>query len=164
PRLQFAGRLHSFHPTRRATLPRNALPRPGRRARRPGDERARLRLETLECRLVPTPHPAPAIDLSGLVTHTTARDPSHPPVQFRSDADRAAFQASGMSVGAALPLVPNLYEVNLTGPWTVSGAVAALAGNAAVLSAQPDYVVRAEMTPNDTSFGNQWDFKNTGQY
>jgi subtilisin family serine protease len=124
-------------------------------ARRTTTARPKLRLEALESR--DTPSAAPVLDLGGLAIDPTAYDHSHLLVQFRPDADAAAFRVAGMTVGEPLPLVPGLYEVNVSAPWTIGGAAAALAGNPLVAFAGPDFVVRAETTPNDPSYAShQW--------
>jgi subtilisin family serine protease len=45
----------------------------------------------------------------------------------------------------------------------VADALKALSGNSSVEYAQPNYILHADLTPNDTRYGELWGMKNTGQ-
>jgi subtilisin family serine protease len=57
----------------------------------------------------------------------------------------------------------NLVRVDLPAGQSVTDAVAAFESDPAVLYAEPDYVVHASVTPNDSQFGQLWNMRNTGQ-
>ena len=59
--------------------------------------------------------------------------------------------------------VPQLERVRVPSGTTVEAAVAAYADDPDVLYAEPNYRVRAFVTPNDPSFGELWGLHNTGQ-
>ena len=46
---------------------------------------------------------------------------------------------------------------------TVANAIRNLSGNSWVEYAQPNYVLHADLVPNDTNYGQLWGLKNTGQ-
>src|SRR5262245_7023267 len=66
-------------------------------------------------------------------------------------------------VAAAEDLGNGLFVVDLRANVPVSRALSAFRQQRRVAFAEPDYLVRADNTPNDPSFGTQWGLKNTGQ-
>ncbi len=63
-------------------------------------------------------------------------------------------------------LVPNLVHLSLGGGVSVNDAIALLSSPAlsgAVVYAEPDYIVRTCVIPNDTHFSRLWGMHNTGQ-
>jgi subtilisin family serine protease len=60
-------------------------------------------------------------------------------------------------------VVPGLRRIALTGDTTVREAVAELEDRGDVLYAEPNYVVQAAATPNDSRFQEMWGLHNTGQ-
>lgn len=85
-------------------------------------------------------------------------------VRFR-DAAAAAPVLAGTSLGAAIGLVPGLRVVTLGPGVDVARALATYRADARVASADPDYVVRVDATPNDPRFadGSLWGLHNVGQ-
>jgi serine protease len=118
---------------------------------------ARLRLEPLEDRIVPSGGSLPAPSVS--VGSTWAAGDIL--VQFRTNQPKVAL--AGTSIDQQLALVSNLYEINLSKGVSVAQAVAAYRAASDVKSAQPDYTLHAASIPNDPLFGQQWDLQNTGQ-
>ncbi len=54
-------------------------------------------------------------------------------------------------------------RLRLPGDMTVQEAIEQLYKSGAVEYAEPNYLVRASIIPNDTQFGQQWGLRNTGQ-
>src|SRR5205807_236162 len=107
-----------------------------------------LHLEKLEDRTLPSTTPNP-IDLSGLRVDPNSYDPSRILVQFRSGATPPQSLLPGTTLGPSLGLVNDLYDVNLTSGVTVNQALAAYQADPNVLSAEADYSVDTQGTPND---------------
>src|SRR5437763_10684437 len=81
-------------------------------------------LEALEDRTLLSA--SPAIDLSGLAVNPAAYSQADILVTFRPEAGVAPAPAlAGTTVGQALPLVPGLHQVGLSGSVTVAEALAA---------------------------------------
>jgi subtilisin family serine protease len=115
-----------------------------------------LALESLEerCLLSSTQ----TIDLSALqATGNIASD--NILVQFKSSGTPTAL--AGTTIGQALPLVNNLYQVNLNPGVTVAQALAEYQSSPLVQMAEADaeLTVSSTTTPNDPGFGNQWDMQ-----
>ncbi len=70
---------------------------------------------------------------------------------------------AGTTLGTSLPLVPGLYQVNLSQGMTVTGALAAYSAEKGVLDAEPDYELTVSSVPNDPLLSQQWNLNNTGQ-
>jgi subtilisin family serine protease len=85
-------------------------------------------------------------------------------VRFRADTVTAArsqvLAANGVDRDVELGVVPGLERVKLRPGRTVAETIAALRSNPNVLYAEPDYVVRKNVTPNDTSYGSLWGMAN----
>jgi subtilisin family serine protease/methionine-rich copper-binding protein CopC len=126
--------------------------RHGRPTNAPNTKHTALGLESLEDRCVPsaTTTPSQTIDLSGLqTTGTYASD--NILVQFKSGVTPTAL--AGTTIGTALPLVNNLYQVNLNSGVTVAQALAEYQKSSEVAIAEAD----AELTvsSNDPNFSTQ---------
>jgi subtilisin family serine protease/subtilisin-like proprotein convertase family protein len=117
----------------------------------------RLGVEALEDRTLLSA--GPVIDLSSLTVHGNKFASSDILVLYRG----GPVALPGTSVGKAIGLVPNLYEVNLKAGTTVAAALAAYRADGRVYCAEPDYWLSSAAVPNDPQFGNQWALRNTGQ-
>ncbi len=126
----------------------------GRPGRRGVDVRFRPRVEELEGRTLPD---------AGLASNLAVYDPGQVLVQFDGTVNPLALLPAGARLGEALPLVSNLYTVELPAGWSVPQLLAAVQNSPHVLLAQPDYQVSIDQVPNDASFGVQWGLNNTGQ-
>ncbi len=116
-----------------------------------------LQLETLEDRRLLS---ASAIALPTVtVGSTNAAD--HILVRFREGA--APTPLAGTTIGKALALVSNLYDVQLSAKMTVDQALAAYRKDGLVAYAEADVTLSVASIPNDPQFGQQWDLSNTGQ-
>ena len=92
--------------------------------------------------------------------------PDHILVRFQPGLDDAALAdlaVPGTHIGAALPLVDGLHEVDLDPGVQVTDAVSQFQAEPQVLSAEPDYQLQASRTSNDPDLGSQWALHNTGQ-
>jgi subtilisin family serine protease/subtilisin-like proprotein convertase family protein len=112
-------------------------------------------LEALEDRLVPARQILPTLPTP------PAFATDHILVRFQPDS--TPHTIAGTRLGAELPMVDGLYEVELRGGQKVNTVVNAYRHLPGVLYAEPDYIVRPSAIPNDTSFGSQWQMNNTGQ-
>ncbi len=130
-----------------------------------GRRRARiLHLEVLETRtLLDAGAPALALDLSSLRVETQEYDDSHILVRFRADAEAGAL--AGTTLGPAVGMVSDLYQVSLAEGTGVDQALALYRANPLVLYAEPDYQLSLELTPNDPRYtdGSLWGLNNFGQ-
>ena len=88
-------------------------------------------------------------------------------VRFRgggpSNALRAAHADTGALVVREFTVVPNLQLVRLPEGMSVEEAIASYQRRPDVLYAEPDYIVHARATPDDSRFGELWGLHNTGQ-
>ncbi len=75
----------------------------------------------------------------------------------------ATHAKTGATVIEEYKAVPGLQLVTLPEGVTVSDAIATYRQDPKVLYAEPDYVRRAEVLPNDPGFKYQWGLHNTGQ-
>jgi subtilisin family serine protease len=136
---------------------------PARRSK-PRREARRLGLEALEDRsLLSTA--TPAIDLSGLALHTSQYSSSDILVEFKSTAvNHGVVPAlAGTTAGSRLPLVPNLYQINLKPGVTPLQALAEYNGDSQVQFADLDFSLTSSAVPNNPDFSQQWALLNTGQ-
>jgi subtilisin family serine protease/subtilisin-like proprotein convertase family protein len=123
-----------------------------RNCRRP----THLTIDRLEDRTVP----------SGLVADTSTFASNRVLVTFADGTDSAAHRAELARVAdtaSADHLGFGIYAVTLTSGVSVGSAITLYAGQAGVTTAEPDYVVTADLIPNDPSFPTQWGLNNTGQ-
>ncbi len=90
-----------------------------------------------------------AESLNGLLNALGAT--STTPVFDATDTVRAARADAGTSTG-----LDRIYRVQWTSSIPVEHAVAALAADAAVEYAEPDYIARPARTPNDVEYASQW--------
>lgn len=118
-----------------------------------------LRVERLEDRSLPSV--SPTLNLSGLHVDRTRSDASRLLVQFKDDATPQALP--GTTLGNKVPLVGNLYEVELQPGTSVEQALEAYLDNAQVVIAEPDHPVEVSWATNDPRLGEQWHLRNTGQ-
>ncbi len=120
--------------------------------------RVSLRVENLEDRLTPTLNPSILTPLSYDSTRVlvTFANPA-------TDANNIAELQSSPVAQSVDQLGFGIYRVNLKPTDTVTSATSKLATLPGVQSAQPDYKIQIERTPNDPSFTSQWAFNNTGQ-
>src|SRR5207249_9594071 len=103
----------------------------------------------LETRTMPDAALAAALNLGALSTNSAAYDPGHVLVQFAPGVNPASVLPAGAALGPALPLVSNLYQVQLAAGWTVPQTIAALQNHFGVVFVQPDYQLSANLVPND---------------
>ncbi len=73
-------------------------------------------------------------------------------------------QALGASVLRRFSSVPNLERVKLPAGLSVKDAVVKYMSDPGVEYAEPNYIRRMSIMPNDTFFGQQWAVHNTGQF
>ena len=120
--------------------------------------RVSLRVENLEDRLTPTLNPSILTPLSYDSTRVlvTFANPA-------TDANNIAELQSSTVAQSVDQLGFGIYRVHLNPTATVTSATSKLAALPGVQSAQPDYKIQIERTPNDPSFTSQWAFNNTGQ-
>lgn len=99
-------------------------------------------------------------------------DPNSILVRFNSVADADAFSnltsrtTSQLSVSGEVAnfLVPGLRTITFDGSqFTVTQMMATLAQNPSVAYVEPNYIMRMQLTPNDTRFGELYAMNNTGQ-
>ena len=120
--------------------------------------RVSLRVENLEDRLTPT--------LNTSILTPLSYDSTRVLVTFANpatDANNIAELQSSTVAQSVDQLGFGIYRVNLKPTATVTSATSKLATLPGVQSAQPDYKIQIERTPNDPSFTSQWAFNNTGQ-
>jgi len=125
-----------------------------------------LGLEALEDRtLLSASAPTTVLDLNGLSVNTAQYSATDILVRFQTPPGGANGSAlvPGTTLGAALPLVTGLYEVNLSKGTTVAQALAAYHAEKGVLEAEPDYQLKVSAVPNDPLLSQQWNLNNTGQ-
>lgn len=100
------------------------------------------------------------------VERPTTHVPGEVVVRFRSGVAQAgrtaAMGSGGVRAGRALRL-SRAHLVRTTAGTTVKEAVAALEADPRVEFAQPNYIKRALLTPNDARMGDLWGLHNTGQ-
>jgi subtilisin family serine protease len=140
--------------------PRN---RPDRANRRP--VRRQLSLEALEDRTLMSASPTTVLDLNGVSVNPNQYSSTDILVRFQTPPGSTGGPAlvAGTTLGAALPLVSDLYQVNLSPGTTVAQALAAYKAESGVISAEPDYDLTVSMVPNDPLLSKQWNLHNTGQ-
>lgn len=119
----------------------------------------RLGLEALEDRL------APAADFGALIADPSSFDARHILVRFDPQAGdpRQLRILDGTTFASPLPLVPGLWEVQLSDGVSVATALAAYNASSHVLLATPNYTLSVFQSPNDPQFGSQWNLHNSGQ-
>ncbi len=120
--------------------------------------RVSLRVENLEDRLTPT--------LNTSILTPLSYDSARVVVTFANpatDANNIAELQSSTVAQSVDQLGFGIYRVHLKPTDTVTSATSKLATLPGVQSAQPDYKIQIERTPNDPSFTSQWAFNNTGQ-
>jgi subtilisin family serine protease/subtilisin-like proprotein convertase family protein len=125
-----------------------------------------LGLEALEDRSLLSAGPAaPAIDLSGLALNRSQYSATDILVEFKAAAvARGAVPTlAGTTAGSQLPLVPDLYQINLRQGVTPQQALAAYSADPQVQFAGLDYVLSSSAVPNNPDFSQQWALLNTGQ-
>jgi serine protease len=123
----------------------------------------RLHLETLEDRRLLS---ASMIELPKVAVEASHAS-DHILVRFL-DAGKPVVLA-GTTLGQALPLVANFYEIGLNAGVTVDQALAAYRKDVRVDYAETDANLGvasapAAVTPNDPQFNQQWNLKNTAQF
>lgn len=124
--------------------------------RRTGAKRApqRWRLDVLEGRVAPS---ASYLGLNNLAVDRADYATGDVLVRLR---DGAVPQGLGRNIEA---VAPGLYRATVHPGETVPAALANLRGRNEILFAEPDFIVRAALVPNDPSFGSLWGMDNTGQ-
>ncbi|WP_070989351.1 S8 family serine peptidase [Halofilum ochraceum] len=89
-------------------------------------------------------------------------------VTFRNAAadqvSRHAVQAHGDSIGEAVDARPSMARVRIGGGESVADAVRAYRHDPNVAYAQPNYIYKAQATPNDPDYGELWGLENNGQF
>ncbi len=89
-----------------------------------------------------------------VVSATGAFSSSDILVQFKSSTPHAVL--SGTSIGQGFPLVPKLYEINLSPRISVSRALAAYRASGKVVFAQPDYTLHSTSVASTSNITQQW--------
>ncbi|MCA9172568.1 MAG: hypothetical protein KDB23_33110, partial [Planctomycetales bacterium] len=84
-------------------------------------------------------------------------------VEFVSPAAKAQYVGVASSQFESLPIVPNLFLMDLHQGASVGQAITALRNNPLIRMAEPDYSVHLDLTPTDPSFSTTWGLHNTGQ-
>ncbi|MGH7174187.1 MAG: S8 family serine peptidase, partial [Gemmataceae bacterium] len=140
--------------------PRN---RQEKRSRRPIQQA--LTLEILEDRTLLSTTPTTILDLNGLTVDAGQYSSRDILVQFQGTPGTAGGPAiaAGTTLGSALPLETNFYQVKLDPGMTVAKALAAYQAENGVLDAEPDYELSVSSVPNDPLLSQQWNLNNTGQ-
>lgn len=89
-------------------------------------------------------------------------------VKFKADSSeedsRRMQQAAGSLTMKKFMLVPGLERVRLRSGMSVRDAIEIYMADPSVEYAEPNYVKRALVIPNDTFFIQQWALRNTGQF
>ncbi len=121
----------------------------------------RLALEALETRVVP----AVVLDYD-LVAKKPADFSANSLIIQLPDGAKPDYSvgayAPGLKLAKAYPLVPGMYQANLTGQKLVQ-TLDALKANSRVQLVQPDAKITAQMIPNDSRFSELWAMNNSGQ-
>jgi subtilisin family serine protease/subtilisin-like proprotein convertase family protein len=137
------------------------------RKRRDHAKRTRqpLVLEVLEVRTLPSVAPTTVLDLYGLAVNPNQFSSTDILVRFQTTPGTTGGPAlaTGTSLGSALPLESNTYQVNLGKGMTVAKALAVYKAERGVLDAEPDYDLTVSEVPNDPLLSQQWSLNNTGQ-
>src|SRR5579871_416457 len=138
--------------------------RRGMQARRPNQRP--LGLETLEDRTLLNAAPTTVLDLNGLSVNQSAYSAHDILVRFQTPpgSPNGSAIVAGTSLGSQLPLVPGVYQINLSPGMTVARALTAYSAEHGVLAVEPDYDLSvSSLVPNDPYFSQQWGLANTGQ-
>jgi subtilisin family serine protease len=112
-----------------------------------------------------------ALTGGGRASTAASAAPSQTPgevlVRFREDATAAQIASANESVGAqviqSFQIVPNLKLVRLADSGGVAAAIARYQNDASVLYAQPNFIYRINLTPNDPFYPSMYNLNNTGQ-
>jgi subtilisin family serine protease/subtilisin-like proprotein convertase family protein len=124
-----------------------------------------LVLEALEDRTLLSVTTTPVLDLNGLTVNTNQYSATDILVRFQVPPGSSGGPAlvAGTTLASPLPLVPGLFQVNLSPGMSVPQALAAYRAEPGVLDAEPDYQLRVSTVPNNPLFSQQWNLRNTGQ-
>jgi VCBS repeat-containing protein len=128
--------------------------------------RAWIGLETLELRTLFNVTPASVVNFGSLAVDSSVSNQSQILVRFRPGATPvAAAVLNGTTLKSALPLVDNLWTVQLAPGVSVQSALAAYKSHPSVEYAQEDFRVHlaGPVIPNDPQFPSLWGMNNTGQ-
>ncbi|MFM8931151.1 MAG: S8 family peptidase, partial [Gemmataceae bacterium] len=121
----------------------------------------RLSLEALENRVVP----AAVLDYD-LVAKSPANFSAKTVILQLPDGAKPDYStgayAPGLKLTKAYPLVPGMYQANISGQSLIK-TLDALKANTRVQLVQPDAKITAQMIPNDSRFSELWGMNNTGQ-
>lgn len=118
--------------------------------------------------------PAPAVSPGRAAKRAAHGDRSYAPdrvlVRYRGGVSAAKKNRSMKNAGLAKVVRKigpkgdkNTHLLKLDKGVAVPAAVDALRSDSAVLFAEPDYIYKADFTPSDPRFGDQWGLNNTGQ-
>ena len=122
---------------------------------------SRLSLEALENRVVP----ALILDYDLVAKSPADFSPKSVIVQLpdgaQPDYSMGAY-APGLKLAKAYPLVPGMYQANISGHGLMK-TLDALKANPKVQLVQPDAKITAQLIPNDARFSELWGMNNTGQ-
>ncbi len=122
---------------------------------------SRLSLEALENRVVP----ALILDYDLVAKSPADFSPKSVIVQLpdgaQPDYSMGAY-APGLKLAKAYPLVPGMYQANISGQGLMK-TLDALKANPKVQLVQPDAKITAQLIPNDARFSELWGMNNTGQ-
>jgi subtilisin family serine protease len=144
---------------------RRGAPSTNARARRIKSRFARLYLEVLEDRSLPSISPLdPAATPVALEASTPEYDEGQIIVRFSPEVNPGDV-ASATLPGSALgqELLESVYLVQLDAGITVPDALAAYQASPFVVYAEPDYILQIDTIPNDPMFSSLWGLHNTGQ-
>jgi subtilisin family serine protease/subtilisin-like proprotein convertase family protein len=124
-----------------------------------------LALEVLEDRTLPSVTPTTILDLNGLSANPNQFSSTDILVRFQTPPGQGGpAVVAGTSLGGALPLETNTYQVNLGKGMTVANALAAYRAEAGVVDAEPDYHLTVSSVPNDPLLNQQWYLTGSGPY
>jgi serine protease len=128
----------------------------------------RLGLEALEDRTLLSTTPNIVLDLNNVAVSSTQYNASDILVRFQTapGTPNGPALVAGTTLGAQLPFVAGLYEINLAPGMTVARALTAYKAEKGVLDAEPDYnlsISSSTLVPNDPDLNQQWYLNNTGQ-
>lgn len=120
-------------------------------------QNSRLQVLSLEDRVQPAAFVGP------LAANHDVYDTTSVLVKFVTSVNPSGFLPAGALIRKQMPLVPNLYQVNVPAGKSFADTITALKANKHVVYAQPDYRLSSNQLPNDTGFTSEWGMYNTGQ-
>ncbi|MCI0376699.1 MAG: S8 family serine peptidase [Gemmataceae bacterium] len=143
-----------------------SLTRTRKSLRKPLRKVHRLALETLEERIALSAD-MPLLDMGQFAFDPSAYDANSILVRFRDDTVDSIGLVSTILPAAdsqtLLPSLPGLQRITLPEGVDVPTALALYQSDPRVLYAEPNYVLRLTVAPNDPGYADMWNLENTGQ-